>query len=177
MPKALVRDGRIFAASCNTWRGCKSIRVCRPGWMPKGSSRKHCSRALRGRTNSAARSQGKRRPGCGPSSCGVLANELRRLKTEGPLTRPWKIRRRGWPNSSPPSSRPPASRPSATRLPSPGRGPVRPSRTATTGRRARRTHGWSLAAISEHLDASTSAVAGLLNRGLRQLRDTLAETD
>jgi RNA polymerase sigma-70 factor (ECF subfamily) len=34
-------------------------------------------------------------------------------------------------------------------------------------------HGWSLAAIREHLGVSTAAVAGLLNRGLKGLRDLL----
>jgi len=36
-------------------------------------------------------------------------------------------------------------------------------------------HDWSLSAISEHLDTSSSAVAGLLIRGLRQLREALPE--
>ena len=36
-------------------------------------------------------------------------------------------------------------------------------------------HGWSLLAIAEHLGVSASAVAGLLVRGLRQLRDVLPE--
>jgi RNA polymerase sigma-70 factor, ECF subfamily len=35
-------------------------------------------------------------------------------------------------------------------------------------------HGWSLAEIGTHLGRSTDAVAGLLKRGLRQLREELA---
>ncbi len=34
-------------------------------------------------------------------------------------------------------------------------------------------HGWSLAAIAEHMQRSPAAVAGLLKRGLAQLRATL----
>lgn len=34
-------------------------------------------------------------------------------------------------------------------------------------------HGWSVAQIAEHLDCSVEAVAGLLKRGLRQLRELL----
>jgi RNA polymerase sigma-70 factor (ECF subfamily) len=34
-------------------------------------------------------------------------------------------------------------------------------------------HGWTLAQIGDHLECSVEAVAGLLKRGLRQLRDTL----
>jgi RNA polymerase sigma-70 factor, ECF subfamily len=36
-------------------------------------------------------------------------------------------------------------------------------------------HGWTLAQIGEHLDRSPAAVAGLLKRGLRQLRVLLEE--
>jgi RNA polymerase sigma-70 factor (ECF subfamily) len=36
-------------------------------------------------------------------------------------------------------------------------------------------HGWSLAQIGEHLECSPAAVAGLLKRGLRQLRDALQQ--
>ncbi|HVJ81754.1 MAG TPA: sigma-70 family RNA polymerase sigma factor [Planctomycetia bacterium] len=38
-------------------------------------------------------------------------------------------------------------------------------------------HGWPLAEIAAHLGRSRPAVAGLLKRGLAQLRQTLAETD
>jgi RNA polymerase sigma-70 factor (ECF subfamily) len=38
-------------------------------------------------------------------------------------------------------------------------------------------HGWSLAQIAEHLDCTTGAVAGLHARGLKRLRELLAETD
>jgi RNA polymerase sigma-70 factor (ECF subfamily) len=34
-------------------------------------------------------------------------------------------------------------------------------------------HGWSLAQIAEHLGRSRSAVAGLIKRGLQQLREAL----
>jgi RNA polymerase sigma-70 factor (ECF subfamily) len=36
-------------------------------------------------------------------------------------------------------------------------------------------HGWSLAQIAAHLDRSPAAVAGLLHRGLQQLRKSLQE--
>src|SRR5262249_46261409 len=36
-------------------------------------------------------------------------------------------------------------------------------------------HGWTLAQIGEHLQGSPAAVAGLLKRGLRQLREELKE--
>jgi RNA polymerase sigma-70 factor, ECF subfamily len=38
-------------------------------------------------------------------------------------------------------------------------------------------HGWTLAQIAEHLNRTPAAVAGLLKRGLRQLRDDLAESE
>jgi RNA polymerase sigma-70 factor (ECF subfamily) len=38
-------------------------------------------------------------------------------------------------------------------------------------------HGWSLAQIAEHLGRTPPAVAGLLHRGLRQLRKHLEERD
>jgi RNA polymerase sigma-70 factor, ECF subfamily len=38
-------------------------------------------------------------------------------------------------------------------------------------------HGWSLAQIAEHLDRTHAAVAGLLKRGLRQLRTVLGEPE
>jgi len=38
-------------------------------------------------------------------------------------------------------------------------------------------HGWTLAQIGEHLQRSAAAVAGLLKRGLRQLREELAEPE
>jgi RNA polymerase sigma-70 factor (ECF subfamily) len=37
--------------------------------------------------------------------------------------------------------------------------------------------GWSLAAVAEHLGRTTAAVAGLLKRGLKQLRTQLAEPE
>ena len=36
-------------------------------------------------------------------------------------------------------------------------------------------HGWTLAQIGEHLDRTPAAVAGLLKRGLRQLRELLGD--
>ncbi len=36
-------------------------------------------------------------------------------------------------------------------------------------------HGWSLAEIAEHLDRTPAAVAGLLKRGLRQLRESMIQ--
>ena len=36
-------------------------------------------------------------------------------------------------------------------------------------------HGWSLAEIGEHMDRSPAAVAGLIKRGLGQLRGLLEE--
>ncbi len=36
-------------------------------------------------------------------------------------------------------------------------------------------HGWPLARISEHIGRGPEAVAGLLKRGLKQLREQLAE--
>jgi len=36
-------------------------------------------------------------------------------------------------------------------------------------------HNWSLAAIGEHLDRTPAAVAGLIKRGLKRLRELLAE--
>lgn len=36
-------------------------------------------------------------------------------------------------------------------------------------------HGWSLAEIAEHLGRTPAAVAGLLKRGLRQLREAMAQ--
>jgi RNA polymerase sigma-70 factor (ECF subfamily) len=36
-------------------------------------------------------------------------------------------------------------------------------------------HGWTLAQIGEHLNRTPAAVAGLLKRGLRQLRESLGE--
>jgi RNA polymerase sigma-70 factor (ECF subfamily) len=36
-------------------------------------------------------------------------------------------------------------------------------------------HGWSLAGIGEHMDRSPAAVAGLIKRGLKQLRGLLEE--
>ena len=38
-------------------------------------------------------------------------------------------------------------------------------------------HGWSLAAIAQHLERSPAAVAGLLKRGLAQLRTLLHEAE
>lgn len=38
-------------------------------------------------------------------------------------------------------------------------------------------HGWSLAEIGQHMDRSPSAVAGLLKRGLKQLRGLLQEPE
>jgi len=38
-------------------------------------------------------------------------------------------------------------------------------------------HGWPLARIAEHLERTPAAVAGLLKRGLRQLRELLSEDD
>jgi DNA-directed RNA polymerase specialized sigma24 family protein len=38
---------------------------------------------------------------------------------------------------------------------------------------ARHWHGWTVARIAQHLDCSNEAVAGLLKRGLKQLRDLL----
>ncbi len=38
-------------------------------------------------------------------------------------------------------------------------------------------HGWSLAQIAEHLGCTTGAVAGLHARGLKRLRELLADTD
>jgi RNA polymerase sigma-70 factor (ECF subfamily) len=38
-------------------------------------------------------------------------------------------------------------------------------------------HGWSLTQIAGHMGRSPAAVAGLLKRGLRQLRDRLAKPD
>jgi RNA polymerase sigma-70 factor (ECF subfamily) len=39
----------------------------------------------------------------------------------------------------------------------------------------RHVHGWSLHDLGQHLDRSTPAVAGLLQRGLRQLRELLGQ--
>jgi RNA polymerase sigma-70 factor (ECF subfamily) len=41
----------------------------------------------------------------------------------------------------------------------------------------RHCEGWALAAISQRLDRSPAAVAGLLHRGLRQLRELLQEPE
>lgn len=41
----------------------------------------------------------------------------------------------------------------------------------------RHCRGWSLAAISEHTGRSASAVAGLIHRGLKQLREQLGAID
>jgi RNA polymerase sigma-70 factor (ECF subfamily) len=41
----------------------------------------------------------------------------------------------------------------------------------------RHFHGWSLAQIAEHLGRSHAAVAGLLKRGLQQLRDQLCNLE
>jgi RNA polymerase sigma-70 factor (ECF subfamily) len=41
----------------------------------------------------------------------------------------------------------------------------------------RHLEGWTLADISRHLDRTPSAVAGLLKRGLKQLRELLAELE
>jgi RNA polymerase sigma-70 factor (ECF subfamily) len=41
----------------------------------------------------------------------------------------------------------------------------------------RHCQGWSLAAISQHMGRSPAAVAGLLKRGLRHLRDHLGEPE
>ena len=41
----------------------------------------------------------------------------------------------------------------------------------------RHCHGWSLDAIAAHLGRSPAAVAGLLKRGLRQLRERLTEPE
>ena len=38
-------------------------------------------------------------------------------------------------------------------------------------------HGWSLAEIGRHMDRSPAAVAGLLKRGLKQLRGLLVESE
>jgi len=38
-------------------------------------------------------------------------------------------------------------------------------------------HGWPLSRIAEHLERTPAAVAGLLKRGLRQLRELLSEDD
>ena len=38
-------------------------------------------------------------------------------------------------------------------------------------------HNWSLAEIGEHLGRSPAAVAGLIKRGLKQLRNDLREED
>ncbi len=38
-------------------------------------------------------------------------------------------------------------------------------------------HGWSLAEIGQHMDRSPAAVAGLLKRGLKQLRGLLQESE
>ena len=38
-------------------------------------------------------------------------------------------------------------------------------------------HGWSLADIGRHMDRTPAAVAGLLKRGLHQLRDLLQESE
>jgi RNA polymerase sigma-70 factor (ECF subfamily) len=38
-------------------------------------------------------------------------------------------------------------------------------------------HGWTLAQIAKHLNRTPAAVAGLLKRGLRQLREALAESE
>ena len=38
-------------------------------------------------------------------------------------------------------------------------------------------HGWSLAKIGQHMDRSPAAVAGLLKRGLKQLRGLLQESE
>ncbi len=38
-------------------------------------------------------------------------------------------------------------------------------------------HGWSLAQIGGHMERTPVAVAGLIKRGVRQLRETLAEGD
>ena len=37
--------------------------------------------------------------------------------------------------------------------------------------------GWSLAEIAAHLDRSTAAIAGLLQRGLKKLRHLLEEAE
>src|SRR5262245_53136226 len=41
----------------------------------------------------------------------------------------------------------------------------------------RHCHGWSLAEISRHLERSPAAVAGLLHRGLKQLRELMQEPE
>ena len=38
-------------------------------------------------------------------------------------------------------------------------------------------HGWTLAQIGEHMERTPAAVAGLLKRGLKRLRDLLADPD
>jgi len=38
-------------------------------------------------------------------------------------------------------------------------------------------HGWPLAEIAEHMDRTVSAVAGLLKRGLKRLRELLSMDD
>jgi RNA polymerase sigma-70 factor, ECF subfamily len=37
--------------------------------------------------------------------------------------------------------------------------------------------GWRLQDVAEHLDRTEAAVAGLLHRGLRRLRELMRETD
>lgn len=49
-----------------------------------------------------------------------------------------------------------------------------PQRTAVV---LRHCQGWSLADISQHLDRTPAAVAGLLHRGLKQLRAQLTEPE
>lgn len=42
--------------------------------------------------------------------------------------------------------------------------------------RLKHLHGWSLKEIAEHMDRSTPAVAGLLHRGLKNLRETMEKS-
>jgi RNA polymerase sigma-70 factor (ECF subfamily) len=43
--------------------------------------------------------------------------------------------------------------------------------------RLRHLEGWSIGELAVHFDRSESAVAGLLKRGLRRLRDQLADSE
>jgi RNA polymerase sigma-70 factor, ECF subfamily len=104
----------------------------------------------------------------------VLANELRRLKAESPLDQAVedssaRVEVFIAAEQSTPSEQAQRNE-AALQLEEALAGLPERQREAVV---LKHIHGWSLAAIRAHLGVSTAAVAGLLNRGLKELRDVL----
>ena len=188
-PQGGKNSGRRWSASgliCACWPGCSWIPGCKASSIPPIWCSRRSSRRSRRWTGSSSRSDAELAAWLRQILAHNLANAARdlgpgqtrrgarMLPGSGPGRNPRPAWKRGWrPSNPPPASRPSArSRSCAWRRPWPSLPEAQ--REALT---RRYLQSWSLDDIGRHLGRSPAAVAGLIKRGLKQLRLLLHESE